>query len=64
MRTLTLDQIAALAVLEPKPGPAKVLNRPTLSRVSGLDDATSDALVFAQDAASLTAAPPEALVHC
>ncbi len=56
MKTLTLDQIAVLAGLEPKPGPAKVLNRPTVSRVSGLDDATSDALVFAQDAASLTAA--------
>ena len=64
MKTLTLDQIAVLAGLEPKPGPGKVLNRPTVSRVTGLDAAASDALIFAQDAASLTAAPPEALVHC
>ena len=56
MKTLTLDQIAVLAGLEPKPVPAKVLNRPSVSRVSGLDDAASDTLVFAQDAASLTAA--------
>ena len=54
MPTLTLDQIATLAGLEPKPG--KVLGRPAVSRISALDDATSDALVFAQDEGSLAAA--------
>lgn len=56
MPSLTLDQIARLAGLEPKPGPAKVLGAPAVNRVSGLTDATPDALVFAQDEPSLAAA--------
>ena len=54
--TLTLDQVAALAGLEAPAKPVKVLGRPAVTRVSGLDDATSDALVFAQDESSLAAA--------
>jgi UDP-3-O-[3-hydroxymyristoyl] glucosamine N-acyltransferase len=56
MPTLTLDQIAALAGLEASTKPKKVLGRPAVSRVSGIGDATSDALVFALDESSLAAA--------
>jgi UDP-3-O-[3-hydroxymyristoyl] glucosamine N-acyltransferase len=56
MPTLTLEQVAALAGLETSSKPKKVLGRPQVSRVSGLDDATSDALVFALDESSLAAA--------
>jgi UDP-3-O-[3-hydroxymyristoyl] glucosamine N-acyltransferase len=56
MPTLTLDQVAALAGLDLPAKPKKVLGVPTVTRVSGLDDATSEALVFAQDEPSLSAA--------
>jgi UDP-3-O-[3-hydroxymyristoyl] glucosamine N-acyltransferase len=56
MPTLSLDQIALLAGLESSTKPKKVLGRPQVTRVSGLDDATSDALVFAQDEPALAAA--------
>jgi UDP-3-O-[3-hydroxymyristoyl] glucosamine N-acyltransferase len=56
MPTLSLDQIAALAGLEASTKPKKVLGRPAVSRVSGLEDATSNALVFALDESSLAAA--------
>jgi UDP-3-O-[3-hydroxymyristoyl] glucosamine N-acyltransferase len=56
MPTLTLDQIAALVGVVPASKPKKVLGVPAVKRVSSIDDAEPDALVFAQDESSLAAA--------
>ena len=56
MPKLSLDQIAALAGLEPSTKAKKAPGRPAVARVSGMDDATPESLVFAQDEASLAAA--------
>jgi UDP-3-O-[3-hydroxymyristoyl] glucosamine N-acyltransferase len=56
MPTLTLDQIAVLAGVKSSAKPKKVLGRPQVARVSGLEDAAPDALVFAQDQTALTLA--------
>jgi UDP-3-O-[3-hydroxymyristoyl] glucosamine N-acyltransferase len=63
MKSLTIERIAALAGSElappepaAKPGKIRIPDRKHITRVSGLDSATADALVFAQDEASLAAA--------
>jgi UDP-3-O-[3-hydroxymyristoyl] glucosamine N-acyltransferase len=53
MATLTLSQIAALAGREPSESAGST---PVVRHVAAIEDATPDALVFAQDEASLTAA--------
>jgi UDP-3-O-[3-hydroxymyristoyl] glucosamine N-acyltransferase len=56
MPQLTIAQIAELAGLEPDSHPAKASGGSQVSRVAAIGDATPDALVFAQDEASLDAA--------
>jgi UDP-3-O-[3-hydroxymyristoyl] glucosamine N-acyltransferase len=59
MKSLTIEQIAALAgaeVAAEKPGKLQLRNPAAITRVSGLENATANALVFAQDEAALNSA--------